>query len=79
MLIGGDGIIRAARPDAALVGTAFPRKAILETINEAGDGPLANGTENVIGDEAIVSYRDVTGYPLFVAAGLSQGRGIRTV
>jgi signal transduction histidine kinase/CheY-like chemotaxis protein len=71
MLIGNDGIIRAAQPETTLVGARFPDSAILEKIIAAGDGPLPNGTEKVVGDHSIVSYRKVPGYPLFIAAGFT--------
>ena len=69
MLIGGDGIIRAAQPETALIGGTFPDSAILKKINETGDEPLAGGTETVMDDVAIVSYRKVAFTQLFVAAG----------
>jgi signal transduction histidine kinase/HPt (histidine-containing phosphotransfer) domain-containing protein/FixJ family two-component response regulator len=70
MLIGGDGTIRAAQPETALIGGRFPDSALLKEINATGNEPLLDGTKTVIGDLAIVSYRKVAGTPLFVTAGL---------
>lgn len=67
MLVGDDGIIRAAQPDTALIGKTFADARILQTIRAASDGPLVFGSK---ADGAIVSYRTIAGYKLFVAAGI---------
>jgi signal transduction histidine kinase/DNA-binding response OmpR family regulator len=72
MLIGDDGIIRAAQPDTMLIGKTFQQAAIPRGILEAGNGPLPDGNEMAIDDRGIVSYRKVAGFPLFVAAGFSN-------
>ena len=70
MLVGDDGIIRAAQPDTTLIGKTFADAAVLQKIRAAGNGPLAFGSET---NRAIVSYRTIAGYKLFVAAGLPSG------
>jgi signal transduction histidine kinase/CheY-like chemotaxis protein/HPt (histidine-containing phosphotransfer) domain-containing protein len=69
MLIGNDGVIRAAQPDTRLIGKTFPDSGMLRKINAVGDAPLPPGSEIVTDDLAIVSYRKIAGFPLFVAAG----------
>lgn len=69
LLIGGDGVIRAAQPDTTLIGKPFPETGMPQTLAAAGSGPLPNGTETMTDASAIVSYRKVSASPLFVAAG----------
>ena len=85
MLIGNDGIIRAAQPDTARIGGMFAKPEITRRIKAAGDGPLpgdavmqrggGTGTPTrtrmatEMDDLGIFSYRAVPGTPLFVAAG----------
>jgi hypothetical protein len=67
MLIGDDGIIRAAQPDTTLIGKTFADAGILRTVRASGSAPLVLSSKT---DGAIVSYRTVAGYQLFVASGL---------
>ena len=67
MLVGDDGIIRAAQPDTTLIGKTFADAGVLHKIRAAGNRPLAFGSAT---DDAIVSYRTIAGYKLFVASGL---------
>jgi signal transduction histidine kinase/HPt (histidine-containing phosphotransfer) domain-containing protein/ActR/RegA family two-component response regulator len=69
MLVGDDGIIRAAQPDMALIGRLFGDAGILQKVRAAGNGPLAFGSA---ANRAIVSYRTIAGYKLFVAAGFPE-------
>jgi signal transduction histidine kinase/CheY-like chemotaxis protein/HPt (histidine-containing phosphotransfer) domain-containing protein len=72
MLIGRDGIIRAARPDTAMIGASVlpaPNPQMARMFDGASS---PDGTVTAIGRDAIVSYRAVTGYPLFVAVGVSR-------
>ena len=85
MMIGDDGIVRAAQPDTARVGEVFAKPEITRRIKAAGDGPLPGDTvmDNAaamaaerggrmgteMDDLGIFSYRAVPGTPLFVAAG----------
>ena len=55
MLVGEDGIIRAAQPDTALIGKPFADAGILQKIRAAGDGPLVVGSN---ADRAIVSLSE---------------------
>jgi signal transduction histidine kinase/HPt (histidine-containing phosphotransfer) domain-containing protein/ActR/RegA family two-component response regulator len=61
MLVGEDGIIRAAQPDTTLIGKPFPDAGTLQT----------RTLDSKTGD-TIIAYRKVADYPLFVAAGLSN-------
>jgi len=72
MLIGRDGVIRAARPDSALIGESLLPAANPELARMFGDAAPSGGTETSVRPDAIVSYRTVTGYPLFVAVGISR-------
>jgi signal transduction histidine kinase/CheY-like chemotaxis protein len=72
MLIGRDGIVRAARPDTASIGTSVwppPNPDMARMLTAGAD---TEGTATTTGADAIVSYRGVTGYPLFVAVGISR-------
>jgi signal transduction histidine kinase len=69
MLAGDDGIIRAAQPDTALIGKTFADGEVLQKIRAAHDGALELSSAS---DRAIVSYRIVGGYKLFVAAGFPE-------
>jgi hypothetical protein len=68
-LIGEDGIIRAAQPDTTLIGKTFADAGILQKIRAARNAPLVFGSDT---DRAIVSYRTIAGYKLFVAAGFPE-------
>ena len=69
LLVGRDGIVRASRPDTGGIG---------QPVRPPLDGDIARlfedggGTRTTRGTDAIVSYRTVTGYPLFVAVGISR-------
>ena len=67
MLVGDDGIIRAAQPDTSMIGKTFANAEILQQVRTGGDGSVAIGS---ITEQAIVSYRSIAGNGLFVAAGL---------
>jgi signal transduction histidine kinase/HPt (histidine-containing phosphotransfer) domain-containing protein/ActR/RegA family two-component response regulator len=69
MLVGDDGIIRAAQPDTTLIGKTFSDTGILQKIAAAGNAPLAFSSKT---DGAIASYRTIAGYKLFVAAGFPE-------
>ena len=73
LLAGRDGIVRASRPDTAMIGRAasLPLSIDLARLFDGGGG--GDGTETLWTPEAIVSYRSVTGYPLFVEVGISRG------
>jgi len=71
VLIGRDGIIRAARPDVGLIGGDVAAVPDLRLAPVFDDGQ-GDGTATEAGPNAIVSYRDVPGYPLFVAVGVSR-------
>jgi signal transduction histidine kinase/HPt (histidine-containing phosphotransfer) domain-containing protein/ActR/RegA family two-component response regulator len=72
MLVGRDGIIRSARPDTSMVGTTVLPAATPEMARMLDDQSSGGDDETASGPEAIVSYRGVTGYPLFVAVGISR-------
>ena len=72
MLIGREGVIRSAWPDASIIGGTVLPGTIPEMARGAGEQSSAGGTETVARQDAIVSYRGVTSYPLFVVAGVSR-------
>jgi signal transduction histidine kinase/ActR/RegA family two-component response regulator len=84
MLIGFDGVIRAAEPDTALIGDVYRRTDIIDAFKGSGgdtspdqamqeqampDHAMPGHTMSVLDDSTIVDYRRIPGYDLFVAAG----------
>jgi signal transduction histidine kinase/ActR/RegA family two-component response regulator len=69
MLIGFDGVIRAAEPDAARIGEVFSQTDIIEEFSGSGVVAPPNHTVIILNDTAMMGYRKVPGYDLFVAAG----------
>jgi signal transduction histidine kinase/HPt (histidine-containing phosphotransfer) domain-containing protein/ActR/RegA family two-component response regulator len=69
MLVGRDGVIRAEQPATPVAGASVLPPANPEMARMFGTRPAAATS---IGSDAIVSYRAVTGYPLFVAVGVSR-------
>ena len=72
MLIGRDGIIRAAWPDTAKVGGSVLPATNPEMARMAEATSSSDGAETAVSQEAIASYRAVAGYPVFVAAGVAS-------
>ncbi len=72
LLIGHDGVIRAAQPDQDAIGDTLTGAFGLSTARALGDVPAGDGTVTMERGDAIVSYRNVTGYPLYVAIGISR-------
>lgn len=71
MLIGRDGVIRAARPDVSMIG-GTARPAPNSEMARMFEAASADGTGTEANSKEIVSYRGVTGYPLFVSVGISR-------
>ena len=74
LLIGRDGVIRAARSDTAMAGDTPRNPQNLDLIRSARE-MSPSGSDNartVVDGEAIVSYRSVTGYPLVVVVGIGR-------
>ncbi len=78
MLIGRDGIIRSARPDTSAIGGTMLPPADPAMARQFEADQRAEGTETAAGPEDIASYRGVTGYPLFVAVGVSRQAAFRS-
>ncbi len=72
MLIGFDGVIRAAEPDTARIGEVFRQTDIIEEFKGSGVVTLPDHNVTVLNDSAIIDYRKVPGYDLFVAAGFPR-------
>ncbi len=72
LLVGHDRIIRAAQPDQGAIGDILTDSLSLATMRmlvEARDG---DGTATAQRGDSVVSYREVTGYPLYVAISISR-------
>ena len=69
MLVGRDGVVRAEQAATPVVGASVLPPANPEMARMFGTRPAAATS---IGSDAIVSYRAVTGFPLFVAVGVSR-------
>jgi signal transduction histidine kinase/FixJ family two-component response regulator len=72
MLAGRDGVVRAERPDPALTGATLLPPPDPEMARMLDGHSAADVTGTAVGAASIVSYRGVTGYPLFVAVGVSR-------
>ena len=74
LLIGQDGVIRAAQPETAMIGETLQNPQNLDLIRPAREISLfeSDNARTVVNGEAIVSYRSVTGYPLVVAVGIGR-------
>ena len=74
LLIGQDGIIRAAQPETAMIGETLQNPQNLDLIRPASEMSLfeSDNARTVVNGEAIVSYRSVTGYPLVIAVGIGR-------
>ena len=78
LLIGHDGVIRAAQPDQDAIGGVLAGSFGLSTARALGDVPSGDGTVTMERGDAIVSYRNVTGYPLYVAIGISRDSAFKS-
>src|SRR5580658_419168 len=65
ILIGFDGIIRAAEPDTALIGEVFRQTDIVDEFKGSGGATSRDHSVSVLNDFAIIDYRQVPGYDLF--------------
>jgi signal transduction histidine kinase/CheY-like chemotaxis protein/HPt (histidine-containing phosphotransfer) domain-containing protein len=71
-LIGRDGVIRSAQPNESTIGASMLAAADPDMARMFQDGTRADEIETTDTQDSIVSYRSVTGYPLFVAVGISR-------
>ncbi len=72
MLIGFDGVIRAAEPDTATIGDVFRQTDIIEEFKGSGVVAAPDHSITVLNKSAIIDYRKVPGYDLIVAAGFPR-------
>jgi signal transduction histidine kinase/DNA-binding NarL/FixJ family response regulator len=72
MLVGFDGTIRAEGPESVVVGATVLPPPNAEMARMFDGNSSTKQTETAVSQEAIVSYRGVDGYPLFVGVGISR-------
>ena len=73
MLIGFDGVIRAAEPHTATIGDVFRERTSSKNSRDLGGVVAApDHSITVLNKSAIIDYRKVPGYDLIVAAGFPR-------